>query len=58
LGLEFPVVAVSGIGNMPGKNVETEEDAKLLYVAMTRATDKLLITSHARNRFFEELEDE
>jgi superfamily I DNA/RNA helicase len=55
-GLEFPVVAVSGIGDMPIKNTEPADEAKLLYVAMTRATEKLLVTSHKENEFFQQLQ--
>ena len=43
-GLEFPLVAVSGVGQLPGNQMDYTDAAKLLYVAMTRATDKLLIT--------------
>jgi superfamily I DNA/RNA helicase len=55
-GLEFPIVAVSGIGDMPIKNTEPADEAKLLYVAMTRATEKLLVTSHKENEFFQQLQ--
>lgn len=57
-GLEFPVVAVSGIGFLPSKTVKKSAEAKLLYVAMTRSTDKLLITSHKQNEFYDELVSE
>ncbi len=42
-GLEFPGVAVLGIGDLPWKSQTLEEVARLLYVAMTRATHALLI---------------
>lgn len=54
-GLEFPLVAVSGVGYMPGKEADPVAEAKLLYVAMTRATEKLLITSHQATDFLEQL---
>lgn len=54
-GLEFPVVAVSGVGYMPGKGAEPVAEAKLLYVAMTRATEKLLLTSHKETEFLVQL---
>lgn len=54
-GLEFPVVAVSGVGYMPGKHMTATEGAKLLYVAMTRSTDKLLLTSHCENEFIQQM---
>ena len=54
-GLEFPVVAVTGVGYMPADNQDPAADAKLLYVAMTRSTEKLLVTSHRESEFFREL---
>ena len=50
-GLEFPIVVVSGVGNMPAKNADAVAEAKLLYVAMTRSTDKLLITADKDSEF-------
>lgn len=54
-GLEFPHVIVAGTGDMPCKNFDRTIEAKLLYVAMTRATEKLLITSHKQSEFVERL---
>ncbi len=42
-GLEFPMVGIPGLG-LKEKGSNPEEEARLLYVAMTRATDKLLVT--------------
>jgi superfamily I DNA/RNA helicase len=50
-GLEFPLVAIPGIGFMPGKQKDLAAEAKLLYVAMTRSTDKLLLTCHEKSEF-------
>ncbi|MCX7893900.1 MAG: NERD domain-containing protein [Burkholderiales bacterium] len=50
-GLEFPVVAIPGIGFMPYEKESPEDEARLLYVAMTRATDRLLLTSHKESAF-------
>ncbi len=50
-GLEFPIVAVSGIGSMPVDGEDLVLEAKLLYVAMTRSTEKLLLTSHRETEF-------
>jgi superfamily I DNA/RNA helicase len=50
-GLEFPLVAIPGIGFMPGKQNDLAAEAKLLYVAMTRSTDKLLLTCHKKSEF-------
>lgn len=54
-GLEFPFVAVSGIGNMPADGEDPVSAAKLLYVAMTRSTEKLLLTSHRETEFLSQL---
>jgi superfamily I DNA/RNA helicase len=54
-GLEFPMVAVSGVGFMPGDGHDPAEEAKLLYVAMTRSTEKLLLTSHRESEFVAQL---
>lgn len=43
-GLEFPVVAVVGSGAMPRETDDEREEARLFYVAATRATQKLFIT--------------
>lgn len=43
-GLEFPVVCIPGIGYMPDEYHTPEEEARLLYVAMTRAIDQLIMT--------------
>ncbi|RLD18454.1 MAG: DNA helicase II [Bacteroidetes bacterium] len=50
-GLEFPLVSISGLGYMPGKHDDLASEAKLLYVAMTRSTDKLLLTCHKESDF-------
>lgn len=42
-GLEFPLVAIPGASIPTGEEVATEEEARLLYVAMTRATRELLV---------------
>ncbi|MFC2281616.1 MAG: 3'-5' exonuclease, partial [Treponema socranskii subsp. buccale] len=57
-GLEFPVVFIAGAeeGLMPhARSVEetdgdVEEERRLFYVAITRARDKLLITSCQKRR--------
>ncbi|MCX7176604.1 MAG: NERD domain-containing protein [Proteobacteria bacterium] len=43
-GLEFPIVVIPGAGLLPRPEQAKEEDARLLYVAMTRATSQLLVT--------------
>lgn len=43
-GLEFPVVAIPGVGRLPTAEQDEREAARLLYVAATRATEALLLT--------------
>ena len=43
-GLEFPVVALMGVGDMPAKGEEERDEARLFYVGATRATQKLIVT--------------
>ncbi|MDZ7752683.1 MAG: 3'-5' exonuclease [Gammaproteobacteria bacterium] len=54
-GLEFPLVAVAGVGYMSDEGEDAAVEAKLLYVAMTRAMDKLLVTSHRETEFLRQL---
>jgi len=42
-GLEFPVVALPGVGHMPAKGEDEKEAARVFYVAATRATQKLVM---------------
>jgi len=55
-GLEFPIVAIPGVGLMPDDKSTTEEEVRLLYVAMTRATSRLMMSSHRESRFTQELQ--
>ena len=43
-GLEFPVVALPGVGHMPAAEEDEKEAARVFYVAATRATQRLVIT--------------
>jgi superfamily I DNA/RNA helicase len=43
-GLEFPLVALAGIGQMGTADTNAIEEARLFYVASTRATTQLIIT--------------
>src|SRR5690606_8480590 len=54
-GLEFPVVAIPGIGLMPAKEDTFDDEARLLYVAMTRAMDQLLVTYSQTSPFTDRL---
>ncbi|MBK7049927.1 MAG: NERD domain-containing protein [Rhodoferax sp.] len=42
-GLEFPVVALPGVGHMPAKGEDEQEAARVFYVAATRASQRLVI---------------
>ena len=50
-GLEFPVVALVGAGNMPAKGEDEREEAKLFYVGATRATQRLMIGASGGGKF-------
>lgn len=47
-GLEWDVVIITGLNEtrIPGRGGNLEEERRLLYVAMTRAKERLLLTSH------------
>ncbi|WP_200932225.1 DEAD/DEAH box helicase [Pseudorhodoferax sp. Leaf265] len=42
-GLEFPVVAMAGVGHMPAPDQDEQEEARLFYVGATRATQRLIV---------------
>ncbi|MBL8289259.1 MAG: NERD domain-containing protein [Rubrivivax sp.] len=48
-GLEFPLVFVAGLQAMPMRGHDAQEEARLLYVAMTRATHELVLSAHAES---------
>ncbi len=50
-GLEFPVVAIPGVGLMPGKQEDPHDEARLLYVAATRATQRLMMVVSGDGEF-------
>ena len=47
-GLEFPVVALPGVGHMPAPGEDEKEAARVFYVA---ATNKLLTTANVGSIF-------
>ena len=57
-GLEFPVVLIPGIGYMPNQygHGTPEEEARLLYVAMTRAIEQLILKGDRTSEFTTRLE--
>ncbi len=54
-GLEFPVVALPNMELMPSHSFDESEEARLFYVAATRATHKLIITSSGDSKFMQHL---
>jgi hypothetical protein len=50
-GLEFPVVALPGVGHMPEQGESEDDEARLFYVAATRATQSLYITLSGTGAF-------
>ena len=50
-GLEFPLVALPGVGQMPAAGADAHEEARLFYVAATRATQRLVITVSGEGGF-------
>ena len=54
-GLEFPVVFIPGLGYLPNAKGEIADEARLLYVAMTRAIEMLVLTGDRRSAFVDRL---
>ena len=50
-GLEFPLVIIPHLGSMPRSGQDEAQEARLLYVAMTRATEQLLLVHHEESVF-------
>ncbi len=50
-GLEFAVVALPGIGQMPMRSADESAEARLFYVAATRATQRLVVTVSGEGSF-------
>jgi hypothetical protein len=50
-GLEFRGVVIPDLGCMPCRDVPPDEEARLLYVALTRSTESLLVTYHRESEF-------
>ena len=50
-GLEFPVVMLPGVGQMPAAGEDEKEEARVFYVAATRATQRLVIGVSGEGRF-------
>lgn len=55
-GLEFPVVALPGVGHMPAAGEDEQEAARVFYVAATRATQRLIVTASGGSGFGKRLQ--
>lgn len=55
-GLEFPVVLIPDLGFMPTQKLAIEDEARLLYVTITRAIDQLVLTGDRASEFVRRLE--
>jgi hypothetical protein len=53
--LEFRSVIFIGLGQIESSETQAAQNMKLLYVGMTRAKERLLITASGRNEFTERL---
>jgi len=54
-GLEFRSVIFIGLGQIETSETQAAQNMKLLYVGMTRAKERLMITASGRNEFTERL---
>jgi len=54
-GLEFAVVALPGMGQMPSSTADERAEARLFYVAATRATHRLVVTASGPGGFGQQL---
>ena len=50
-GVEFPVVVVLGVGQMPAQGEAEQEAVRMFYVGATRATQRLVITASGSAQF-------
>ncbi len=55
-GLEFSSVVIPDLGCMPYAKTTPVEEARLLYVALTRSTENLLVTYHNESIFTQQCE--
>ncbi|MBI5716219.1 MAG: NERD domain-containing protein [Burkholderiales bacterium] len=56
-GLEFPLVFVAGLQALPMRNEALDDEARLLYVAMTRATHELVLSAHGTSAIVERVRE-
>ncbi|MCB2256601.1 AAA family ATPase [Pseudomonas chlororaphis] len=56
-GLEFGLVLIPSLGEMPKKGEDEVDEARLLYVAMTRAIDRLVMTYREPSSFTRKIQE-
>lgn len=54
-GLEYPFVAIPGVGLLSSEEAELEQEARLFYIAATRATHQLVVTGSGDSLFMRKL---
>ena len=54
-GLEYPVVAIPGLGFLPSPKEPEVDQVRRTYVAMTRPTERLIVTCHRESAFVKRL---
>lgn len=52
-GLEFSIVFIPGLGFLPHPQAEVADEARLLYVAMTRAVNQLILSGDRASNFMQ-----
>ena len=55
-GLEFPLVFIAGLQALPMRDETMDDAARLLYVAMTRATHELVLSAHGSSPIVERVQ--
>lgn len=55
-GLEFPMVCIPGLGSGTCPEEDLQDEARLIYVAMTRATHELIMTHGESTVFIEKMQ--
>lgn len=56
-GLEFPLVLVAGLHLLPMAGEPMADAVRLLYVAMTRATQRLLLSAHGHSPLVQQVQE-
>jgi superfamily I DNA/RNA helicase len=54
-GLEYRVVGIPGVGYLPHEQFAEADEVRLAYVALTRTTERLVLTYHRESGFAKRL---